>query len=114
VRAREDAARSPQNVDACGSGRRVFAAVKSPGQVPTAATRSFQALRIDLDNEYGELFNGVDGGGKRALKARRPAGCVTFHSVEDSMANAFLTGPRRGRGKMQRFCARNRRARATV
>lgn len=60
------------------------------------ATRSFQALRIAVNNEYGELAMGL----MAAERALRPGGqlaVVTFHSVEDRMVKRFL----QARGGMQ-------------
>lgn len=54
-----------------------------------AATRSFQALRIAVNDEYGELFRGL----MAAERALRPGGLlavVTFHSIEDRMVKKFL------------------------
>ncbi|MEP4248453.1 16S rRNA (cytosine(1402)-N(4))-methyltransferase RsmH [Tateyamaria sp.] len=66
-----------------------------PGQ-SHPATRSFQALRIAVNNEYGELYQGLMAA-ERALKPGGQLAVVTFHSVEDRMVKRFLTA-RGGRG----------------
>ena len=53
------------------------------------ATRTFQALRLYLNDELGELANGL-AAAERLLKAGGRLVVVTFHSLEDRIAKRFF------------------------
>ena len=72
-----------------------------PGQ-SHPATRTFQALRIAVNNEYGELWEGLMAA-ERALKPGGQLAVVTFHSVEDRMVKRFLTARAGAGGNANRF-----------
>ena len=61
---------------------------KKAGQ-PDPATRTFQALRIAVNDELGELERGLDNGLK-ILKAGGRMVVVTFHSLEDRIVKNFF------------------------
>ncbi len=63
------------------------------------ATRVFQALRIYVNDELGELMRGL-AGSERCLKPGGRLVVVTFHSLEDRIVKRFLKsrGGRQGGG----------------
>ncbi len=72
-----------------------------PGQ-PHAATRSFQALRIVVNDELGELARGLTAA-EVALKDGGLLVVVTFHSLEDRMVKRFMQARSGAAPKGSRF-----------
>jgi len=66
------------------------------------ATRTFQAIRIAVNNEFGELLSGLQAA-ERALKPGGKLAVVTFHSLEDRVVKRYLAARSGGSARANRY-----------
>ena len=67
----------------------IYTVIKKTPHSIDPATRSFQALRIAVNNELGELENGLKGATSRIVSGGRLV-VVSFHSLEDRIVKNFF------------------------
>ena len=75
---------------------------KSPKDKIDPATRTFQALRIAVNDELGELERAL-GCAEHILKPGGRMVVVSFHSLEDSIVKAFFREKSGGNAKASRY-----------
>lgn len=66
------------------------------------ATKTFQALRMLVNDELGELARGLSAA-ERALKPGGRLVVVSFHSLEDRMVKQFMTARADAQGRGSRY-----------
>jgi 16S rRNA (cytosine1402-N4)-methyltransferase len=91
-----DRAKAPFTSTAALAAMIARVAPAKPGEMH-AATRTFQALRIAINDELGELVQAL-GAAEAILKPGGRLAVVTFHSLEDRIVKHFFSA-RSGRGQ---------------
>ena len=74
---------------------------RKPGQ-SHPATRTFQAIRIAVNDEFGELIDGLEAA-ERALRPGGQLAVVSFHSLEDRVVKRFFQHGSGGAGRANRY-----------
>ena len=84
-------ARGERGIDTTGALAEIVArtAPARPGAIHPA-TRTFQALRIFVNDELGEIANGL-AAAEQILKPSGRLVVIAFHSLEDRIVKTFLT-----------------------
>jgi 16S rRNA (cytosine1402-N4)-methyltransferase len=75
---------------------------RRPDDAKHPATRTFQALRLYVNDELGELERGLEAA-ERILKPGGRLAVVSFHSLEDRIVKRFLQSRSGKRAKSSRY-----------
>ncbi|SES14814.1 16S rRNA (cytosine1402-N4)-methyltransferase [Tranquillimonas rosea] len=98
------AARADRRIETTGRLAEIVAGClprQKPGQ-SHPATRSFQALRIAVNDEFGQLVDGLEAA-ERALRPGGVLAVVSFHSLEDRVVKRFFQERTDGGGQGNRY-----------